>query len=155
VKAAEIGFAALLVLVSAVYAGMALRMPQGHLSYPGPGFFPAVVGLFFVATALACAVQALLTPAQQPEAAASGAGRAYRKTVQLLACLAAYGVALRPVGFPLSLAVFLVAAVRIFGLRRWPLVLAIAGGLTFVSYVAFVGWLKVPLPLGVLGDLLE
>jgi hypothetical protein len=31
----------------------------------------------------------------------------------------------------------------------------IAIGLTVVSYLTFISWLKVPLPLGVVGDLLD
>lgn len=153
-KSAEIGFAAFLTLVAAVYGGMALRMPRGHLDYPGPGFFPLVVGAFFLLTTLACLVQTLRQPVAPPSPGEASPGRHYGKTVQLLACLVAYGFLLKPLGFPLALGAFLLAAMRIFNFRRWPLAVAVAAALTLISYVAFVEWLKVPLPMGVLDELL-
>jgi hypothetical protein len=50
---------------------------------------------------------------------------------------------------------FLVASIWIFGYRKWLPTLAIAAALTAVSYLTFVVWLKVPLPLGILSDLLD
>lgn len=153
-KIAEVGFAACLVLTAVVYGGVAIRMPRGDLSYPGPGFFPVAVSVFFLLTALAALLQAIRTT-PNAEVTAPAAPRIYRNTAMLLVWLVAYGVALKPLGFPVSLVVFLAAAIRIFGLRRWFPVLAIAAGLTVISYVAFVEWLKVPIPMGVVGELLD
>jgi hypothetical protein len=61
----------------------------------------------------------------------------------------------QPVGFPIALTVFLVAAIWVFGYRKWLPALGIAAALTIISYLTFVVWLKVPLPLGILTDILD
>jgi hypothetical protein len=77
------------------------------------------------------------------------------KTVALFGLLLGYGALLKPLGFPIAICLFLLAAIRVFGFRRWAITLFIATGLTVVSYLMFVAWLKVPLPLGIVGDLLD
>jgi hypothetical protein len=47
-----------------------------------------------------------------------------------------------------------VIAIRIFGYRKWFPTLAMAAIIAGISYVSFVLWLKVPLPMGILEDLL-
>jgi len=49
--------------------------------------------------------------------------------------------------------IFLLVAIRIFGFRKWSPPWD-GGRLTAVAYVTFVIWLKVPLPLGILDDVL-
>jgi len=159
VKAAEILFTGLFVVVGAIYALLALNMPRGQLSYPGPGFFPLMVGAFLLLMAVGCFLQAIFRreagDAAAGEAAARApAQRAYAKTVQLLLLLVAYGVALKPLGFPIALFGFLLLAIRIFGYRRWGMALLITTVIAVLSYIAFVEWLKVFLPLGILHDLL-
>ena len=48
----------------------------------------------------------------------------------------------------------MVVAIRIFGYRRWFPALAMAAVIAAISYVSFVLWLKVPLPLGILEEVL-
>jgi hypothetical protein len=47
------------------------------------------------------------------------------------------------------------ASIWVFGYRKWLPALGIATVLTVISYLTFVLWLKVPLPLGLLSDLLD
>ncbi len=157
---AEAWFSAIFLLAGIVYEITAARMPLGKLAYPGPGYFPMIVGGFLILTAAACLIQALLPsragagkPA--PEAAEASSARPLWKTWTLVGCLAAYVLALQPVGFPIAITVFLVASIWTFGYRKWLPALLIALGLAFISYVTFVVWLKVPLPLGILTDLLD
>ncbi|MFB3820195.1 MAG: tripartite tricarboxylate transporter TctB family protein [Candidatus Methylomirabilales bacterium] len=158
-KATEVGFAGFILAIGIAYEGMALGMPRGKLGYPGPGFFPLMVGAFLSLAAAGCLVQALLGRGMAPRAAAAGAaGEAPRRThraVLLLGLLTAYGLALKPVGFPLAIFLFVLAAMRIFGYRRWLPALAVTVVLAVFSYVTFVLWLKVPLPLGIVGAWLE
>lgn len=154
-RKSEIAFAVFLVAVSAVYGGMALGMPRGHIAYPGPGFFPVLVGGFLLLAALACLIQAALLMPLNGAAPHVGPPRAYSKAAQLLAWLVGYGIALKPLGFPIALLLFVFAAIRIFGYRRWVFAAGIAAALTVLSYVVFVAWLKVPLPTGPLGEILQ
>jgi len=155
-KAAEVGFAALILALGIGYEVMALGMPGGKLAYPGPGFFPAIVGLFLTLAAAGCLVQALRLPRTAGEPApASGAPRRTGRAGLLLLLLVAYGVALKPLGFLPAIFVFVLAAMRIFGYRRRLAALLLAAGLAAFSYVTFILWLKVPLPMGIVGELLE
>jgi hypothetical protein len=157
VKTPDLWFSGFVLLVAVGYEGMALWMPRGSLKFPGPGYYPMLVGAFLILTSLGCVIQALLTH-RSPEATApapAASGRKVERTVVLVGLLAAYGLLLKPVGFPVAILLFLLAAIRVFGYRRWPVIIGIALGLTVVSYLTFVTWLKVPLPLGLVGDLLD
>jgi putative tricarboxylic transport membrane protein len=163
VKIGSVVFAGLILAVGLVYGLMALNMPRGRLSYPGPGLFPMVVGVFLVATALGCLLQEVLPRKRSADPTASPLPdrdsaapprRSVHKTIQLIALMIGYALALKPLGFLASICVFLVVAIRIFGYRRWVPALAMAAVIAGISYVSFVLWLKVPLPLGILGEVL-
>jgi putative tricarboxylic transport membrane protein len=156
-KAAEVGFAGTVLAVAMVYEALALAMPRGNLAFPGPGFFPAMVGGFLLLSAAGCLVQALVRPsaARAESGQAPAAARQVHRTALLLGLLAAYGLLLPGLGFPLAISLFVLAAMRVFGYRRWLAAILVAAGVAAVSYVVFVVWLKVPLPMGLLGVLLE
>lgn len=161
-KAYETSFAGLALAAGIVYEVMAWRMPRGKLGYPGPGFFPVVIGAVLVVTAAACLIQALLIT--RPVGAAAEADEKAAPTAPdrqgvriwlLIGFLVLYAVTVQPLGFPIALTVFLVAAIWVFGYKRWLPSLGIAVALTVISYLTFVVWLKVPLPLGILADILD
>jgi hypothetical protein len=158
VRIVDLWFSGFILLVAIGYEVMALWMPRGSLKFPGPGYYPMLAGIFLIATALGCLIQALLAhPPAKASAPATGEARGHPrgKTAALLGLLAAYGLLLKPLGFPIALPLFLLVAIRAFGYRRWPVIALLAIGLTLVSYLTFVTWLKVPLPLGVAGDLMD
>jgi hypothetical protein len=157
-------FAGLLLAAGLVYESMALNMPRGTLAYPGPGLFPLIIGAFMMVMALGCLLQEIVPRMRErmPEAsslpsadAADSEARDVAKTFQLTALMIAYIFVLKPLGFPIAICAFLVLAIRIFGYRKWLPTLAMAAIIAAISYVSFVLWLKVPLPLGLLEDLLE
>jgi putative tricarboxylic transport membrane protein len=162
VKTYDALFAGLFLAAGIVYEVMAFRMPMGRIGQPGPGYFPVIVGAVLILTAAACLVQALMamrsgspiSDGGNEEASAQG-NRQTGKTWLLLGFLVLYVLALQPVGFPIALTVFLVASIQVFGFRKWLPTAGIAVALTVVSYLTFVMWLKVPLPLGILSDLLD
>lgn len=155
-----LAFAAVMLAVGVVYEVMGMNMPRGTLAYPGPGFFPTLIGVFLIATAAGCVIQELLGRKRAPETPAAAPAapppeRQVAKTVQLLALLVGYMLVLKPLGFPIAIAVFVAIAIRIFGYRKWLPTAAMAVVIAAASYVAFVAWLKVPLPLGLLETLFE
>ena len=156
-------FAGLMLAVGVIYESMALSMPRGSLAYPGPGLFPMLVGAIIIATALGCLLQEIVPRLRAREPAASSlpggnAGAAEErnvsKTVQLTALMIGYIFLLKPLGFPLAICAFLALAIRIFGYRKWLPTLAMAALISGISYVLFVVWLKVPLPMGILEEVL-
>ena len=163
-KIGSVVFAGLILAVGLVYEIMALNMPRGRLSYPGPGLFPMIIGIFLIVMALGCLLQEILPrkrtgdgpsalPLPKPNSAAPG-DRNVKKTFQLMALMIGYTLALKTLGFLISICAFLVVAIRIFGYRRWVPALAMAAVIAGISYVSFVLWLKVPLPLGILEEVL-
>ena len=163
-KKADALLAGIVLLVGIVYEGMAWWMPRGSIAYPGPGFFPVIVGLFLILTAAGCVIQAFAggtsldpsAPGDKPggevrPATRPSAGKAWG----LLGLLVAYTLFLKPLGFLIAIFLFLLASIRIFGYRRWLPSLGITAAIAAISYVSFVIWLKVPLPLGILGDILD
>jgi putative tricarboxylic transport membrane protein len=160
VKAYDTLFAGLVLAAGIVYEAMALWMPRGRIGQPGPGFFPMIVGAVLILTATACLVQALMArrtadPTIQSADSPVSGNRQTVKVWFLIGFLILYAVAVQPVGFPIALLLFLVAAIWVFGYRKWLPTLGIATLLTAISYLTFVVWLKVPLPLGILSDLLD
>jgi hypothetical protein len=163
VKVGSIVFAGLILAVGLVYEGMALNMPRGSLAQPGPGFFPMTIGIFLIATALGCLLQEILPwrrsagPSASPlpnQDSAAPRDRNVNKTIQLLALMIGYVIALKTAGFLISIFAFLVVAIRIFGYRCWLPALAMAAVIAGISYVSFILWLKVPLPMGILEEIL-
>jgi hypothetical protein len=154
-------FPAAMTAVAVVYLVMAIGMPRGTLNHPGPGLYPTVVGAFLIATAAGCLAREVLrlrTSSGRSSAAlqagAVSSGGALGRTLPIMGAMVAYVLALQPLGFPVSICLFLLVAIRMFGYRRWLPALGMAAALTAVSYVVFVLWLKVPLPLGILDDVL-
>lgn len=160
-KAAEIVFAGFVLLAGVVYETMAWWMPRGHVNQPGPGFFPLVVGAFLIVASAGCLIQALLIRPPVPEPRprtpdqAPAPGRLVHRTGLLLGFLTLYAFLLKPLGFPVAIFFFVLAAIRVFGYRRWLSALGISLGLAILSYVGFVIWLAVPLPMGIVGELLD
>ena len=155
-KIGSVVFAGLILAVGLVYGIMALNMPLGRLSYPGPGLFPTIVGIFLVATALGCFIQEILSPSPLPDRdSVAPPRRNVQKTFQLIALMIGYTLMLKPLGFLVCIGVFLIVAIRIFGYRRWAPALAMAAVIAGASYISFVLWLKVPLPQGILEAFFE
>jgi putative tricarboxylic transport membrane protein len=158
VRTTDLAFSGFVLLMAIGYEAMAWWMPQGSLKFPGPGYYPKLVGMFLIATALGCLIQAAVArPSARPvEPLAKAPPRPMvGKTVALLGLLLGYAILLTPLGYPIAIFLFLLAAIRVFGYRRWTIIILLALALTVVSYVTFITWLKVPLPLGVVGDLLD
>ena len=65
--------------------------------------------------------------------------------------LVAYALAFERLGFVVTTIVFLALFLIGFGERRWFVVAPVALGATGLTYGVFAGWLRVPLPPGILG----
>ncbi len=161
-KQKELLFALFILLVAIIYEVMALRMPRGHITYPGPGFYPSLVGVFLLFTSGSFVFWTLLKGKAKTPALGSGeVGKVHSKTAHrsktllLIALLLFYVITLNSLGFLLAISIFMILSIRIFGYRRWLPSLGITIAIVAISYFSFVVWLKVPLPRGILGDLLE
>jgi hypothetical protein len=152
-------FTGAILVVGLVYLATAIQMPRGSIAYPGPGFYPSVVGVFLVLTAAVCFGIALSQARKNRSAAAPAPEARNTKrigtpTIQLLALLVFYAGSLPYLGFLLAIAVFLLLSMRIFGYQNWARSIVIAILVAGASYMVFVHLLSVPLPRGFLGDYL-
>lgn len=119
---------------------------------PGPAFFPVWLSIITGTLALALFIQttwgrSMADAATKLLPERQGAWRIILILFALLACLAL----LEPLGFRISLFLFLLFLPPALGVgNRWgTLIFALAG--SFGIFHVFYYWLKVPLPMGIFG----
>jgi len=146
-QVASLAFLAMCGLVLAESRTLSLRDSLG----PGPGFFPFWLGLAGAGLAVALLVQARRGRIDVHVGPLVPRDAAGRRVLAVLAGLAGVTVLLDPLGFRLTIAVFTAFLLTALGARRWwvTALFALAGG--FGVFHVFYHWLKVPLPVGVLG----
>ena len=148
-RADRIAGAALLALALAFSAG-ALR----HHNYwgphgPGPGFLPFWLGLVMALLAAALLLGALRAGDPGPAWLPAGDGR--RRLAIVLGLSTALVALLEVVGMVLGTVLFLIGLMRLLDRFAWPLTLSVALGVAAANFMVFAYWLKVPLPVGLLG----
>lgn len=116
----------------------------GHT--PGPGFFPLWLGIALVVLS---AVLFITTRSAEMPFLENRFG--FRKTVFLVALLAAYVFSLSYLGLLLALGAFLAILLRVIEGKGWRTSVSIAVLTSVGCYLLFEVSLKVPLPSGILG----
>ena len=119
---------------------------------PGPGFFPFWLSAIGAALTIAMLVEIvrgrmLADTAVEilPTRAAALQGGS------VLIALVAAAAAFEPLGFRLTMLAFIAGLLPILGARSWIAIALCAVGGSFGVFHVFFHWLKVPLPIGVLG----
>lgn len=146
---AERAIALVMLIVGAVYLAQALRMPLGTAARPGPGFYPALVGVFACGVALVLVAMALRGAAravagERPDPA-TPSGR--RQVALAVALLASFCLLLPAIGYPLAALLFVATLLRGLG-TGWSgaLIAGVVGA--EASYYLFAILLGVTLPRG-------
>ena len=120
---------------------------------PGPGFFP--VWLSLITGGLSLALFCKVTWARKaPYSPGSPLPEERAGTIRIFIILGALVwslVFLDLLGFRITLLLFLIFLPLALGLRNWIIVLAFSLLGSFGVFHVFYYWLKVPLPMGVLG----
>jgi putative tricarboxylic transport membrane protein len=119
---------------------------------PGPGFFPVWLGLITGALSLALFFQT--TWGKSATDAADGHlpnRQGFVRIIVIMVALVACLVLLDPLGFRISLFLFLLFLPFGLGMRNWWVILIFAAAGSFGIFHVFYYWLKVPLPMGVFG----
>jgi putative tricarboxylic transport membrane protein len=132
---------------------VSLQYPYRDRLGPGPGFFPFWLSLIIGGLSLGLLVQinrgkgvAELSGTILPPDRAAGI-RIIMIVVSLLMCLAI----LEPLGFRITLLLFLFFLPWGLGARNWLVTLIFAMIGSFGVFHVFSYWLKVPLPIGIFG----
>ena len=147
-RARQIGCVCLLaVFVAALVTS--LEYSLGDALGPGPGFFPFWLSL--IGAALTVAVLIEDWRRDIPDAGIVPPRRAALPAVGVLVALAAAAALLEPLGFRLTMLVFIAGLLVALGARSPTAVGLTAAAGSFGVFHLFYPWLKVPLPVGALG----
>ena len=124
----------------------ALLVPFGSFRMPGAGFFPLLLGLSLALLSLGFLGTSLLSPG-------AGATAIWPERVEVLYLLASTVIAVaifEPVGFLLTMGLFLLVSAKMLGQMRWmtSVVLAVIGSVT--AHWVFGRLLQISLPTGLL-----
>lgn len=123
-----------------------LRVPVGTFRMPGAGFFPLLLGMALSVFSIVLLGMSLVSPGR-------GSTKVWPERPEVLYLMGSVGAAaalFERAGFLLTMALFLVIAMRVLGKLRWvtAIVLALVGSVA--SYVVFGRVLLVALPSGLL-----
>lgn len=141
------------VLVGLAFAGLGaaaliggLRMPEGSIALPGPGFAPSVVGIALLLVGLGCALQALRT-----SGVTASVNLSNLRVWLVLAVLAGSAAVFEVAGAAISIAISFTLLARIIGRFRWRVCIVAGLVAAGVAVLIFGKLLGVRLPSGVVG----
>ena len=140
---------AVVLAAAGFYLLQALQIPFGSTARPGAGFYPVAVAVFACVVGLAATVRGFLTapPVRVAGVADPEAPAQRRRVVTTTVALVGFCVAMPWIGYPLSAAAFVIAALRGLG-SRWSAAIAIGVVSAAASHYLFAVLLDVPLPRG-------
>ena len=147
---ASLGFLALFAFGIWKSTGLALRDALG----PGPGFFPLWLGILGAFLAVSLLLEVTRQPAKDvgPSAAELMPDKgALMRIAAVLALLVAAAAAFEPLGFRLTALAFTALLPLLLGARSLLVLVPFALASSFGVFHVFYHWLKVPLPIGLLG----
>jgi putative tricarboxylic transport membrane protein len=148
-SADRIAGAALLALGVGFSAGALTHYAYWGENGPGPAFLPFWLGL-----ALAGLASILLIGAMRASAPGDPwlpRGEGLRRLVLVLVITVAFVALLKVLGMALGTVLFLVALLRGIDRQPWRVTISVALAVAAANYLVFAHWLKVPMPVGLLG----
>lgn len=142
---------ALLFLLAAYVCHASLQLTYYSSLGPGPGFFSFWLSLLLGALALAMIVQATFRGAEPMPADFTTDRTGYLRMGAVAIALLAAALLLERLGFRLTMLAMYLFLIWTLGIQNLFVTLLIAIGGSFGAYHVFVHWLRVPLPIGMLG----
>ena len=148
-RADRIAGAALLALAVAFSVGALKQFPYWGPNGPGPAFLPFWLGLVMAVLASLLLVGAMRSTDPGTEWLPRGEG--LKRLGLVIAITTAFVALLNVLGMALGTVLFLIVLLRRMDRQPWPLTLAVALATAGFNYLVFTYWLRVPMPVGVLG----
>ncbi|HEX2540558.1 MAG TPA: tripartite tricarboxylate transporter TctB family protein [Caldimonas sp.] len=148
-SADRIAGAALLALGVAFSAGALTHYAYWGENGPGPAFLPFWLGLSMAVLAATLLIGAMRSG--DPGEAWLPRGEGLRRLVLVFGLSVAFVALLKVVGMALGTVLFLIALLRGLDRQPWHVTVAVALAVAAANYLIFIHWLKVPMPVGVLG----
>jgi len=128
------------------------RLGLGGLHQPGPGFFPAVAGMFLIFLSAFLLFRSVLPTSRAMGRMARGEEERPWLVVYALAGILVYALIFEWLGFILSTFLLVTFLLRLLNPRKWWTTLLTAGVISLSAYAVFDVLLKSGLPKGVLED---
>lgn len=142
-------------LLFAVYIGWESSLIESGAEFGmGPGFLPFWLSVGLGITAALLLVRAVVIPAGRFDPAFYPDRIGGIRVILVLAGYLVAIVLMKPLGMPISLAVLTAITMPVFGSRSWKAIALTAILTLFGVYLIFGRWLGVPLPMGVLEEVL-
>jgi hypothetical protein len=130
------------------YLLQAVQLPFGSSARPGAGFYPVIVAVFACVVGLAATIRAFVAaPTARVASVADSVAGQRRRVVTTTLALVGFCFVMPWLGYPLTAAAFVMAALRGLG-SRWSVAVAIGVLSAGVSHYLFAVLLDVPLPRG-------
>ncbi len=137
----------MLLAAAGVYLVLALQLPFGATARPGAGFYPVLVGIFAIVTAVAATASAFRATPRAVADPAEMDGAARGRVIVSVIALVAFCLVLPWIGYPAAAFGFVAVVLRYLG-AGWTAAL-LTGVLSAAgSYGLFAVLLDVPLPRG-------
>jgi putative tricarboxylic transport membrane protein len=128
------------------------RLGLGGLHQPGPGFFPAVAGIFLIFLSAFLFFRSVLPTSRAMGRMARGEEERPWLVVYALAGILVYALIFEWLGFILSTFLLVTFLLRLLNPRKWWTTLLTAGVISLSAYAVFDVLLKSGLPKGVLEE---
>ena len=148
-RADRITGASLLALGVAFSVGALKHYAYWGENGPGPAFLPVWLGGVLALLAAALLVGAMRSPDPGDPWLPSGVG--LKRLIVVLGATAVLVALLNVVGMMLGTFVFLIVLMRFLDRTPWPLTFGVAFAVAGANFLVFTRWLKVPMPVSVLG----
>jgi putative tricarboxylic transport membrane protein len=142
-------------LLFATYIGWESSLIESGAEFGmGPGFMPFWLSVGLGITSAGLLIRAVALPAGRFEPAFSPDRAGGMRVILVLAGYLIAILVMKPLGLPISMAILTAATMPVFGSRSWKAIALTAILTLFGVYLVFGRWLGVPLPMGVLEDIL-
>ena len=142
-------------LLFAIYIGYESSLIEAGAEFGmGPGFMPFWLAVGLGITSAAVLVRAVALPAERFEAEFYPEKAGALRVILVLAGYLLSIALMKPLGLPISLAIITAVTMPIFGSRNWKTIALTAVLTLFGVYLVFGRWLGVPLPMGVMENVL-
>jgi putative tricarboxylic transport membrane protein len=141
-------------IVSILFGVRSIGLGLGSINDPGPGFFPFLMATLLFLFSLTLIISSLKKDEkfESKEMGRFWAGsEGIRNISFVIMALFIYVFALNYLGFVLVTFFFMIFVMRIIQPQKWLIVFLASGLTTVLSYAIFVLWLKIHMPVGILG----
>lgn len=139
------------VVFAAAVCVRAYQIGLGDMHNPGPGFLFFGSGAILAGLAILVLVSAFRDPASAKGNEVTFGRVHWWKVAAVIVALVGYGLAMEPVGFVISTALFIGFLLASIGAKRWTVVVTVSLISTTLIYVLFVVLLQSSMPKGFLG----